>query len=705
MRQEDERGREDPEEEGLGRRHAERYEEREQRHGRNRPDQRAERHVPADRDDAEKDRCRDRDDEWLDHGHRPDRARHAAAAVEAQENRPGRTQDRGGSDERNDEVRGAGHPREDHGHGALAYVEQAGQQSAAPAHGAQRVRTAGSAAADGSRVTAAGQARHKHAHGHGSAQIAEEDEERVAHRVHRREYREDMHRFRVRLLICGLLAAGPALLVLVAGRAITSRPGFLEAVANGFVRFLPLELFEAAVGAVGPWAKASLSVGVAAGVLAAGTLFAPLALRVAGRRGRRTEIIAVLVLAIAELVVLPLLGGGLFGTALGFDEIPLHVPLALASLAYALVLVRVADPRSAPAAPSAPETQPFSRRTFVGRAAAVGLLSLGLSSLAIVGQAVAAARRTGADPDANFPPGGFGPTHAQTPIDRFYVVHKDLLAPVVDAGAWRLQIDGLVDAPASLTLDELRALPSLTAYRTLECISTSIVRGDDLIGNQKWRGVPVSDLLARVGPQPAAAWILWEAEDGFTESIPLEVARHPDTWIAYEMGDAPLTADHGFPARVLIPGRFGMKQPKWVRRMTLAAENVPGYWEQRGWDEQAIVRTMSRIDWPRPGDTVVADERFGVYGIAFAGDRGVDRVEVSADGGLSWQDAELEDMEVPPLGQLTWVRWKPDDSLGVGGARLTVRATDGTGAVQDGRETSPLPSGSTGWHAVRVVAA
>jgi DMSO/TMAO reductase YedYZ molybdopterin-dependent catalytic subunit len=404
--------------------------------------------------------------------------------------------------------------------------------------------------------------------------------------------------------------------------------------------------------------------------------------------------------------VLPLFGGGLFGTALGFDEIALHVPLAVAALAYALVLVRVAAARAASAAsPEGPEPGTLSRRTFVGRAAALGLLSLGASSLAVVGQAFAAARRTNADPDADFPPGGFGPTHAQTPVDRFYVVHKDLLAPVVDAAAWRLTIDGLVEAPASLSLDELRALPSLTAFRTLECISTSIVRGDDLIGNQKWRGVRVSDLLERVGPQGAAAWILWEAEDGFTESIPLEVARHPDTWIAYEMGDAPLTADHGFPARVLIPGRFGMKQPKWVRRMTLAADNVPGYWEQRGWDEQAIVRTMSRIDWPRAGDTVTADEAFGVYGIAFAGDRGIERVELSRDGGLTWQDAELEDADVPPLGELTWVRWRTDVTLGVGGTRLVVRATDGAGAVQDGRETSPLPSGSTGWHAVRVVAA
>ena len=510
-----------------------------------------------------------------------------------------------------------------------------------------------------------------------------------------------------RALLAGLLAAGPALLALVGGRALTSRPGFLEAVANGFVRFLPLEAFEAAVGAVGPWAKAGLSLGVAAGVLAAGALVAPLALRAVEGRPRRTDAIAVGALAAAELAVLPLFGGGLAGTALGFDEIPLHVPLAVAALAYGAVLVRVADAVRTVARPvgAVPGPEQLSRRRFVGRAAAIGALSLAASWVVVVAQAVAATRRSSAEVEAGFAPGGFGPTPAQTPVDSFYVVHKDLIAPSVDAAAWRLTIDGLVASPASLTLDELRSMPSLTSYRTLECISTSIVRGDHLIGNQKWRGVRVSDLLDRVGVRSEAQWILWGAEDGFTESIPLDVARHPDTWIAYEMGDVPLTADHGFPARVLIPGRFGMKQPKWVRRMTLSATNEPGYWEQRGWDEQAIVRTMSRIDWPRAGDTVAADEPFGAYGIAFAGDRGVDRVEVSPDGGLHWLDADLEDAGVPPLGELTWVRWRVDLAIPAGAARVLVRATDGTGALQDGRETSPLPSGSTGWHGVRIVAA
>jgi hypothetical protein len=254
-----------------------------------------------------------------------------------------------------------------------------------------------------------------------------------------------------------------------------------------------------------------------------------------------------------------------------------------------------------------------------------------------------------------------------------------------------------VDQPLELSLFELRQLPSQTGYRTLECISTDIRRGDHLISNQKWRGVRVSDLLDRVGVQPAAGWILWEADDGYTESLPLDVARHVDTWIAYEMGDQPLTGDHGFPARVLIAGRFGMKQPKWLRRMTLADHNETGYWEERGWDEQAVVKTMSRIDHPS-GDDVFVNQPFPITGIAFAGDRGISRVEVSLDAGISWTDAEIETNN-PSTAPLTWVRWRHEASLPRAGAySMYVRATDGKGQLQEAAVTDPLPSGSTGYH-------
>ena len=344
-----------------------------------------------------------------------------------------------------------------------------------------------------------------------------------------------------------------------------------------------------------------------------------------------------------------------------------------------------------------------SRRGFIGRSLlVVGGAAFAGSFLSLVSRVIAGGGKGGGTTVAT-DPGGFGPTPAQTPVPDFYTVNKNLGPTVVDGGAWALVIDGLVDRPARIDLAELQGLPYQEAFRTLECISTDIVRGDHLIGNQKWRGVRVSDLLDRVGARPEASWILWEADDGFTESLAIEVARHPDTWIAYLMGDQPLTPEHGFPARVLIPGRFGMKQPKWVRRMQVADHDEDGYWVQRGWDKEAVVRTMSRIDWPSNGASVAATLPFTVYGIAFAGDRGTARVEVSGDGGSSWVDADLEDMVVPPLGELTWLRWRADLTAAASGSmELVVRATDGDGATQSGEPTPALPSGSTGWHRIVV---
>jgi DMSO/TMAO reductase YedYZ molybdopterin-dependent catalytic subunit len=363
---------------------------------------------------------------------------------------------------------------------------------------------------------------------------------------------------------------------------------------------------------------------------------------------------------------------------------------------------------AAVAASTSPRSNPprMDRRAFMGRAVAlVSGLSLA-GGFAIMGsQVLSAARSRSGGRLLSFPPDSFGPTPALTPVSDFYVVAKNLISPSVSADSWRLAVDGLVDHPTAYSIAMLRALPAQSAYRTLECISTEIVQGDHLISNQLWTGVRVSDLLDRAGVQAGASWILWEAADGYTESIPVDVARNPDTWIAYEMNGRPLPPEHGFPARVLIPGRFGMKQPKWVTRLRVSAHDAAGYWEQRDWDEQAVVRTMSRIDFPEPRTTVPAGQPFNAYGIANAGDRGIAQVQISADGGTSWVDARLQDAAVAPLGPLTWVLWRASITVAQpGSAHLVVRAVDGKGHLQSGNQTPALPSGSTGWHAVPVTA-
>jgi DMSO/TMAO reductase YedYZ molybdopterin-dependent catalytic subunit len=236
------------------------------------------------------------------------------------------------------------------------------------------------------------------------------------------------------------------------------------------------------------------------------------------------------------------------------------------------------------------------------------------------------------------------------------------------------------------------------------CISYDILAGDRYIGNQRWRGFPVAVLLDRAGVRPEAGFVVWRSADDYAESLPIDVARDPGTWIVFEMDGQPLEADHGFPARVLIPDRFGMKGPKWLTGIVLSEANEPGYWVDRGWDADAFEKIMSRIDLPQQGDVVPAGTAFPVTGVAFAGDRGISRVEVSADDGATWAEARLEDATKAPLGPLTWVRFRADVAARrPGRTALVVRATDGAGALQVEEPSPPLPAGAPGWQRVDVV--
>jgi DMSO/TMAO reductase YedYZ molybdopterin-dependent catalytic subunit len=537
---------------------------------------------------------------------------------------------------------------------------------------------------------------------------------------------------RARVLTEGALAGALALAILLGLRLALDRAGFLEAVADGFTRFIPLSLFDAGIQLLGPGAKALVFAGICGAVVVAGALVGLLAQRF--RLGGAIVdglLLGMAAIAVAELVVLPLFGAGFAGGNLLDDGVALHGPITLAGLAYGLMVAGLRDgwitPQpvraSSPAADaSAGTASGLARRTLLGRAlAVVGVVSLGGSALALVREFTLIARPSngpadgstgdgvgaGASPEPSGQPADpFGPTAALTPYDQFYVVQKNFISPHVDGTSWRLRVDGLVDTPHDWSMDELRALPAASDYRTLECISNDVPGGGTLISNGKWTGIPVSTLLGRAGVQAAATWILWESADGYTESIPLDVAMQPDSWIAYELNDKPLNDDHGFPARVLIAGRFGMKQPKWLTRIQLADHDEQGYWEQRGWSEQAMVLNMSRIDFPQNGSSVTAGAPLTVTGIAYAGDRGIARVEVSSDDGATWTSAQLEDASQDPLGPLTWVRWHADVTVPTAARgstlRMVVRATSQDGQVQDGTERNALPSGATGWAAVRV---
>ncbi len=346
----------------------------------------------------------------------------------------------------------------------------------------------------------------------------------------------------------------------------------------------------------------------------------------------------------------------------------------------------------APAADAAPAPPP--RRTPLlergqtrrGVLAMAGGLAVFVAAAVFVGRAVSDTAATGVRRVflGRLPP-------AVTPNEAFYTVSKNFFDPEVDGDTWRLRIDGLVEVPQEFRLAELRAFPAEETMNTLMCISYE--PGDNLISNARWTGTSLRDLLDRAGVQPRATHIQFTSADDYVESHSLAYAQDPRVRLVWEMNGEPLPYKHGFPARLLAPGRYGIKNPKWITRITLIEGDIQGYWQQRGWDQDGFIKTMSRIDVPSRGvrGTPV---RTRVEGIAFAGERGIERVEVSTDDGAAWSDAELHD----PFAPLAWRFWSFEFDATVGKHELRVRATDGEGALQIREESSALPDGSSGYH-------
>jgi len=271
--------------------------------------------------------------------------------------------------------------------------------------------------------------------------------------------------------------------------------------------------------------------------------------------------------------------------------------------------------------------------------------------------------------------------------------------PDIDRTQWRLDLRGLVRTPTAFTFADLQALPQMESERTLYCISNPV--GGPLVGNVIWTGFKVADLLRAVGVQTGAQWIVWHADDGYVESLPLGQALEEDVLLVHQANGEPLSRKHGYPLRVLIPDRLGMKQPKWITAIELTAEEVPGYWAERGWTRTGYLETSSRIDEPSAQNPVVAaGTPTQIRGVAFAGTETITRVEVSTDGGQTWQDAALR----PRRTTYAWTLWSLDWMPAFGPQRLVVRAY-AESALQTPQEREPLPEAATGWHTLDVVAA
>ena len=353
----------------------------------------------------------------------------------------------------------------------------------------------------------------------------------------------------------------------------------------------------------------------------------------------------------------------------------------------------------------------WSRRRFLLRS---GGLALVAGTGGIVGRSliearlrlpsVAATTIPPAGRVATLPPGAELSVEGLTPLvvpnDRFYRIDTALLLPSVDLAAWRLRIHGLVERETTLTFEDLARLPLFEQYVTIACVSNEV--GGDLVGNAKWTGVSLRDVLDIAGVQPEATQLVGRSVDGWTAGMPTAWVMDPvrEPMIAVRMNDEPLPVEHGSPARLIVPGLYGyVSATKWLTELELTTlEAFDAFWIPRGWAKEAPILTQSRIDVPRPGAQLPAGP-VALAGVAWAPDRGVSRVEVAIDG--RWREARIAN----PISDATWVQWRLDWDATPGRHELRVRATDGRGEVQTDQRSQPIPDGARGHHTIGVTVA
>jgi DMSO/TMAO reductase YedYZ molybdopterin-dependent catalytic subunit len=283
-----------------------------------------------------------------------------------------------------------------------------------------------------------------------------------------------------------------------------------------------------------------------------------------------------------------------------------------------------------------------------------------------------------------------GLTRVVTPANEFYVNSKNLYSPRPNRP--RLEIAGLVHRPLALSMSDLEQMRRVDEYVTMECVDNPV--GGPLIGTALWSGVRLRELLNRAGIREGAEAVNLRALDGYAESIPLEVALRDDTLVVYAMHGKSLSPDHGYPLRLLVPGLYGFKSVKWLTSIRIDRIEQKGMWQLRGWTKQARVATTTRIDIARPRGRALA-----VAGMAYAGNRGVSRVQVRA-GSSAWRDATLS----YPLSPLAWRLWKiripivqtTEDVV------LEGRAFDAAGVAQAAGDRGAYPDGASGYAVRRV---
>jgi len=274
---------------------------------------------------------------------------------------------------------------------------------------------------------------------------------------------------------------------------------------------------------------------------------------------------------------------------------------------------------------------------------------------------------------------------------QFYNVDINATDPAIDADEWTLSVTGDVEQEVEYTYDDIRGMDAENRFVSLRCVGEGL--NGRKMDNAAWTGVALSELVEPAGV-PDNCCVMLRAEDGFFEEFPLS-ALQDDGFLAFGMNGEPLPRSHGYPARALIPGHWGEINVKWLTEIEILDEPMDGYWEQRGWHGTGPVNTVAKLHV----DNRLEDGRIEVAGHAYAGTRGIERVEVSTDGGETWNDATLS-AELP--GDDVWRQWVYRYDPPAESHEVVVRATDGTGELQPRERKEAFPSGATGWVSKRI---
>jgi DMSO/TMAO reductase YedYZ molybdopterin-dependent catalytic subunit len=516
---------------------------------------------------------------------------------------------------------------------------------------------------------------------------------------------------------------------------------FPEFVVAAVSRLTPLSIFGAATENYGSLAKKTLLVAIVLAVAGVGMWGG----RVAGRLTRNTGtsfvgrlaasgIVAIALLLFTGLVILPIAHLGVFARDSSYTNdilIQLFVTAAIYAVTWAFFTAEQFE-----AQPDFTETH-NSRRTFLLDAATlVGMLFAAGAVWRLVNPRMPRVVDTAAQETVNDivatqrAAQGYElktPVPTETPQDEamltndlvmqaedplalfaeldaegiitpvltatpdFYHVSKNIIDPTVSVDNWSLKITGMVEREMEYTHEQLVARATTQRITTLCCISNQL--NGDLIGTALWTAVPLIELLNEAGIKDGAVDLKFHAADDYEDSVTIEVGLDPDNLVVVGMNGETLPDDHGFPARLIIPNIYGMKNVKWLDRIEVINEDFKGYWESQGWSDTAVVNEWGRIDFPENRKEIEAGQHT-LTGVAFAGHRGVARVEVTLDDAQTWTDAILEPALEPPF---TWVRWALPVELAKGEYQMRIRVTDGEGNVMPQTDRSPLPDGATGW--------